>query len=139
MSSSETIESDSDTTVSRRSVQKTTSRKRRYTSGTSSRPVLPETGPVWWVRIAKRRRNEYYTVYSTPKRSPTWRILNPNYKEGGETPRYAAIRLSKVISEEDQARLSKLIYKDVVSTDVYVAFSDNCRLAQSSTHPRPTA
>jgi hypothetical protein len=36
-------------------------------------------------------------------------ILNPNYKEGTETPRYAAIRLSEVISEEDQARLSKLI------------------------------
>ncbi|KAF2818304.1 hypothetical protein CC86DRAFT_414067 [Ophiobolus disseminans] len=36
-------------------------------------------------------------------------ILNPNHKEGAETPRYAAIRLSEVIGEEDQARLSKLI------------------------------
>jgi hypothetical protein len=68
-------------------------------------------------------------------------ILNPNHKEGAETPRYAAIRLSEVIGEEDQARLSKLIdaLKDVGSTDVYVAFSDNCRPAQSSTQPRPTA
>ena len=58
-------------------------------------------------------------------------ILNPNYKEGAETPRYAAIRLSEVISEEDQARLSELIdtLKDIGSTDVYVAVSDNYRPA----------
>jgi hypothetical protein len=68
-------------------------------------------------------------------------ILNPNYKEGTETLRYAAIRLSEVIGEEDRARLSKLIdaLKDVGSTDVYPAFPDNCRPAQSSTQPRPTA
>jgi hypothetical protein len=68
-------------------------------------------------------------------------ILNPNYEEGAETPRDAAIRLSEVIGEEDQARLSRLIdaLKDVGSTDVYVAVSDNSRPVPSSTQPRPTA
>ena len=107
--------------------------------------VQPACPPRGKVRLAGKDREEatkrvLHRIRHT-KAITNVAILNPNYKEGAETPRYAAIRLSEVIGEEDQAQLSKLIdaLKDVGSTDVCVAFSDNCRPAQSSTQPRPTA